>query len=538
MPSSLDRPEDPRWQEAERRDLFLRRLLKACGWKATKEVVDAAREAFGVSRSTVFRWIHRFRATRQASSLLPSDRGTPNGAKRIDSKVERAIAQQIDQFWLKKEKPNMRALIERVHDACRIDGLRLPHRSTIQRRVDELDVLTAARRRGQKALENAVTPSAGNYRSDVPNEIWQIDHTVVDVIVVDEETRLPIGRPILTIAIDICTRMVAGFYLSLDPPSSASIGLCLLHAIYDKTSWLLERGIEYAWPVAGLPSTLHCDNGPEFHSLALKAACREYGIKLVYRPPATPRFGGHIERLIGTVMGAVHVLPGTTFSNTKVREGYASEAQAIFTLRELERWLAVEIAGRYHQRIHSALLRPPIAVWSELQSGVSFDLPPDRMAFWTSFLPEKRRRLLKDGIHVDKIRYWSDVLSRDLGRGGEMLVKYDPRDLSRIFVRRADGHYIEARYRNLAYPAVTLWEWRNAKRRLFTQGKRDLNEETIFSALALQRRIEDDAASASSAARRKIVRRPRSPASDVPTALSGIDTSTQHDGTDDMEFWE
>ena len=432
----------------------------------------------------------------------------------------------------------MRALIERVHDACRIDGLRLPHRSTIQRRVDELDVLTAARRRGQKALENAVTPSAGNYQSDVPNEIWQIDHTVVDVIVVDEETRLPIGRPILTIAIDICTRMVAGFYLSLDPPSSASIGLRLLHAIYDKTSWLLERGIEYAWPVAGLPSTLHCDNGPEFHSLALKAACREYGIKLVYRPPATPRFGGHIERLIGTVMGAVHILPGTTFSNTKVREGYASEAQAIFTLRELERWLAVEIAGRYHQRIHSALLRPPIAVWSELQSGVSFDLPPDRMAFWTSFLPEKRRRLLKDGIHVDKIRYWSDVLSRDLGRGGEMLVKYDPRDLSRIFVRRADGHYIEARYRNLAYPAVTLWEWRNAKRRLFTQGRRDLNEETIFSALALQRRIEDDAASASSAARRKIVRRPRSPASDAPIPLSGIDTSRQHDGTDDMEFWE
>jgi Mu transposase, C-terminal len=70
----------------------------------------------------------------------------------------------------------------------------------------------------------------------------------------------------------------------------------------------------------------------------------------------------------------------------------------------------------------------------ELQGGVSFDLPPDRMAFWTSFLPEKRRRLLKDGIHFEKIRYWSDVLARDLGRGGEMLVKYDPRDLSRVFV--------------------------------------------------------------------------------------------------------
>jgi hypothetical protein len=73
------------------------------------------------------------------------------------------------------------------------------------------------------------------------------------------------------------------------------------------------------------------------------------------------------------MMGAVHVLPGTTFSNTRVREDYAFESHAIFTLRELERWLAVEIADRYHQRFHATLLRPPIAVWSELQGGVSFD---------------------------------------------------------------------------------------------------------------------------------------------------------------------
>jgi putative transposase len=57
-----------------------------------------------------------------------------------------------------------------------------------------------------------------------PNEVWQIDHAIVDVIVVDEQLRRPIGRPILTIAVDICTRMVTGFYLSLDPPSSVTVG--------------------------------------------------------------------------------------------------------------------------------------------------------------------------------------------------------------------------------------------------------------------------------------------------------------------------
>jgi putative transposase len=203
-----------------------------------------------------------------------------------------------------------------------------------------------------------------------------IDHTLVDIIVVDEQYRRPIGRPVLTIAIDVCTRMVAGFHLALEAPSSVSVGLCLLHAVYDKTAWLSERGIDLSWPVAGLPNILHSDNGAEFHSRALTGACREYGIKIQYRPPATPRFGGHVERLIGTMMGAVHILPGTTFSNIKLKENYDAEGRAIFTLRELEAWIAIEIAGKYHHRIHSALLRPPIAHWRDLQGELISTCPP------------------------------------------------------------------------------------------------------------------------------------------------------------------
>jgi transposase InsO family protein len=98
-----------------------------------------------------------------------------------------------------------------------------------------------------------VTPSPGSSTADRPNEVWQIDHTVVDVIVVDEEHRRPIGRPVLTVAIDVCTRMVAGFYLSLDPPSASSVGLCLLHAVYDKGAWLGERGLILTGPSQACP---------------------------------------------------------------------------------------------------------------------------------------------------------------------------------------------------------------------------------------------------------------------------------------------
>lgn len=142
----------------------------------------------------------------------------------------------------------------------------------------DLTPISAARKRGERDLETAATPSPGQFVASRPNAIWQIDHTLVDVIVVDEHLCRPIGRPVLTIAIDVCTRMVAGFHLSLEAPSSVSVGLCLLHAVYDKTVWLNEREIDAPWHVAGLPEVLHCDNGAEFRSRALASACREYGI--------------------------------------------------------------------------------------------------------------------------------------------------------------------------------------------------------------------------------------------------------------------
>jgi hypothetical protein len=42
------------WQEAERRDLFLRGLGKASGWKATRSVVEAERVELGVGQSTLY----------------------------------------------------------------------------------------------------------------------------------------------------------------------------------------------------------------------------------------------------------------------------------------------------------------------------------------------------------------------------------------------------------------------------------------------------------------------------------------------------
>jgi transposase InsO family protein len=91
--------------------------------------------------------------------------------------------------------------------------------------------------------------------------------------------------------------------------------------------------------MAGLPEFLHVDNGADFRSRAFERACRDEGIKIIWRPPGEPHFGGHIERLIGTQMGPVHLLPGSTSSNVQDRREYDSKRHAALTLRELERYI-------------------------------------------------------------------------------------------------------------------------------------------------------------------------------------------------------
>jgi len=309
--------------------------------------------------------------------------------------------------------------------------------------------------------------------------------------------------------------------------------------VYDKGGWLSERGIAAPWPVAGLPETLHVDNGPEFHSRAFERACRDEGIQIVWRISDKPHYGGHIERLIGTQMGAVHMLPGTTFSNPAERGDYQSSNSARMTLRELERWIAWEIAGHYHQRIHASLHRPPIAVWREHEERLTLRLPVDRMKFWVSFLPDKERTLRRDGIHFCNIRYWSDALAADLGQTKtKLLVKYDPRDLSRIFVRRPSGRFVEARYRNLSWPAITLWEQRAAMRHLKAQGRREIDEAMIFTTTIRQREIEDAAARQTAAQRRRLEQRPQSRGRDRATdSLRGIDSRTATGTDEGSETW-
>ena len=235
---------------------------------------------------------------------------------------------QIQTFYLRPERPSIRELVERIRAECHRVGLPPPHWRTVRLRIRRVDARRAMMcREGAAAARAVFTPVVEEYRSAGPLDVVQIDHTIVDLIVVDEVTRTPIGRPVLTLAIDIHTRVVTGFYLGLDHPSILRAGVCIAQSVFEKGTWLAERGIDLPWPISGLPRAVHVDNAGEFHSSAFTRTLDDFGVQAIYRPIARPHFGGHIERLIGTTMGAVHVLRGTTFyGSTEV----SFETTAIF----------------------------------------------------------------------------------------------------------------------------------------------------------------------------------------------------------------
>ncbi|UXN58283.1 Mu transposase C-terminal domain-containing protein [Phyllobacterium zundukense] len=444
----------------------------------------------------------------RTSALVPQKRGRRAGITVISSEVEAVIDEHLHRYYLRRERPSLSRVVTEIRIACGERGLQTPTRRTVQRRLDAMDEREIMKaREGARAARQRFGAVPGRNRADLPLDVVQIDHTPADIILVDSFERKPIGRPWVTLAIDIATRMVTGYYVSFEAPSRLSVALCLTRVVAPKAELLAQLDSNVPWPAQGKPRSIHVDNGRDFRSRAFQAACAEWGIDLVYRPPGSPHFGGHIERLIGTMMGAVHLLPGTTQSSVAAKGSYKAEAMATMTLSEFDSWFALEIC-RYNNTIHSSLACTPVAKWETLSGEMSGDIPFDMDAFRVSFLPSEQRQVRRDGIHLFDIRYWSDALAGRVGRkNGKVAVRYDPRDLSAIWVELEGGRCVEARYRNLEIPHVSLWEYREAMQKGRALGKKGSSEVVLAELINQQRQIADESRVLTKAERRTRERR-------------------------------
>ncbi len=513
---------DEDWHIAEKRFSAIKPLIDK--YTVGREEAEIRAREVGVNTATLYRWLRRYKACGVVTALIPKKRGWREGKNRIPPESEKIIQEVIDDFYLTPQRPAIQKTVVEVKRRCYQKGIKVPGKTAIRTRIANISEKRRLRGRGyREKAKNKFMPTAGSFpNADFPLSVVQIDHTPVDIILVDDAHRKPIGRPWITLAIDVYSRMVTGYYLSFDPPSETSVAICVAHAILPKEEWLLLHKVDAKWPVWGVPRTIHVDNGSEFRSNNFQQSCLTHGIHLEFRPVRQPQYGGHIERLLGTFLKEIHDLPGTTFSSVKDRDGYDAEKHAAMTKSEFEAWLVTLICKVYHRRLHSSIEMTPLRQWeigifgSEDIPGVGvMPRPADKLTILLDFLPAFRRTVQTFGVTIDSMTYyaealrpWINAVDPDTGKKQVFIFRRDPRDISTLwFFDPTLKQYYKIPFADQSLPAMSLWEYRQAREKLKREGAAGVDEHQILRAVTELRSKVEAASQKTKKARRMAQRR-------------------------------
>jgi putative transposase len=514
---------EEQWEEAKERFEIIKPIIDLK--LPVKEITKISKKN-KVSVPTIYRWIKRYNDTGTLTSLIPEENNGGKGKSRLNEELEIIMNSIIHKEYLNPQKLRPAKVYEKVLIECKNAKITPPNSDTVRRRIKSLsEYLTLSKRGDKKKIDHLYKPIKGHFPgANTPLSVVQIDHTILDIILVDEKNRQPIGRPWITLAIDVYSRMIPGFHISFDPPGAGGTGICVANSILPKDNLLANHEISGEWPCWGIMDRLHMDNAKEFHGNMLKKAAEEYGIDISWRPVATPHWGGHIERLLGTLLREIHTLPGTTFSNIKDRKDYDSEGKASLTLPELEKWLTEYIVNIYHKRIHSGIGTSPLAKYREgifgssEQSGVG--LPSriiDEKKLRLDFLPYFERSILRYGVLIDHINYYSDVFRKYINAveylqnksrtKRKFIFRRDPRDISVIWFWEPElKEYFEIPYANGNHPPMSIWDYNLAVKLLKNQDFKLIDEVSIFSAHEKLNKIAHESISKTNKAKRNLMR--------------------------------
>jgi len=283
-------------------------------------------------------------------------------------------------------------------------------------------------------------------QGDCVNHEWEVDHTLLDILVIDEQTKQIAGRPWLTAIMDRYSRCIVGFSMAFAPPSWASIMDALRVAVMPK-QWILdglnamgngELGIENKWDCYGKPDRLIMDHGRDFKSLSMEATLEALQIDPDYTKPRKPWLKGKIERWFRTLEEQiVHTIPGTVMSKWENRKFYNSEKFAVLTIDELNWIVAKWVIDIYHQDQHGKIGRSPAQAWKEgLQEITPHRVIPDNLLVPLTGLIVPRA-LREGGIRFKGLRWDSEEFSKArafLPDSANVQVRIDPLDITLCYL--------------------------------------------------------------------------------------------------------
>jgi putative transposase len=429
--------------------LFIRERLSR-GW-TQKNLDPLISEYFSTHRSlerpnwrTVVRWHKKLLEHEDTPvSLIDRHHNKGNRNRKLLLDHEHFFEAAINRY-LQAKRPSVASAYRFYKDQCLLQGHNINPMSqrAFYDRIDKLNSYDVAVKRFGKYKADIMFGYKGStIRPERVMQRVEIDHTPLDIILLDDETSQPVGRPYLTLLKDVYSGCLVGYHLTFKAPSYASVAKAICHAIQPKIRSLETWDID--WPCFGKIEVLVVDNGAEFWSKSLEQMCYELGINVQYNPVRKPWLKPFIERSFRTINDILlDELSGKTFRSIDARGEYNAVKNASIKLSvfvyAFEKW----VAEVFNCAPDSRGLKIPSMSWQE---GVE-RLPP---AVLTSSeindLPKlaglkETRAIQPSGITFHYLRYDSDELSSyrkqylSPSKAKSVTIKIDVDDLSRIFV--------------------------------------------------------------------------------------------------------
>lgn len=380
------------------------------------------------------------------AGLIPRVSARGNRRRKVDSGVIKVMNEVIDAEVLSALQPGISMAYGMVRNLCEERGLTIPSEKTfraeIKRRRADVVALARQGRKASYALTefhwtiDQSTPRHG----ERPFEVGHIDHTELDIELIDSRTGANIGRPWLTILYDANTRMVLAFFLTFDPPSYRSCMAVIRNCVRSH---------------GRIPKTIVVDQGSEFESLYFEALLARLETHKKSRPASKARFGSVIERFFGVNNKKfIHNLTGNNQALQKPRSmspSHDPRKLAVWTLPALTDAFEHFVGEAYANFHHPALGLSPkqaMARGLTLSGSRGHRLIPYTPDFDRLCMPATRagNALVRSGrgIKIRGVFYWHAVFRDPKVVQTKVPVVYDPFDVSRAYAL-AGGEWVLCR---------------------------------------------------------------------------------------------
>lgn len=505
--------------------------------KLRGEMVRAMVSGFGVTRAHVYRKLRAYwQKGKSPQALFPdtSTKGAPKKTKAIGEKkrgrpranavgtginitpdIERVFRVAIKAHYLNTSQNPVRhayrkALIALGFDVTKTHALNLAEAPTYRQfyyflQKETTQVEKAKKRFGEITYNKDLRPVLGTSTTTAvgPGSLYQIDATIGDVYLVDEDTRTRIvGRPVIYIVIDVFSRLITGVSVGLEGPSWVGAMFALANTMFDKVKYCARYKVDIEaedWPVIGRPEAILADRG-ELLGKTVEILSESLFIDIQNTPSFRADWKAIVERYFKTVQADFkpYVEGYVTETTVKKRGGQDYRLDAELTLSDITR-IILECVVEYNKShdmtyydvskdMPPELPLIPLAIWNwGIQHRTGRLRATNEELAAVNLMPHKEVPVTKYGVHLFGCYYssahaikegWFDRVGSTMRK---VTVAYDPHNADTIYFR-PDGRYdafvpFELTPRSDAYRGMTFWEvWQLQKQRSKTHATSQLKK--------------------------------------------------------------